>query len=144
MMRLGLLTIAALVVLAALWFGLRPPPTPVPTPVPGPSSSSASPSSASEPAPTVSAAAAPRRFELQPPPAGAAAPVLQAQVGDAIELQITSPQDDELHLHGYDLSLALRAGVPGTLRFEAAHAGRFDLELHHANVELAVLEISPR
>ncbi len=72
---------------------------------------------------------------------GPAVVVLKA--GDEVELRVTSDSNDELHLHGYDLSLPLRAGQTGSLRFRAQHSGRFELELHHRHLELAALEVRP-
>ncbi|WP_162932485.1 hypothetical protein [Solimonas sp. K1W22B-7] len=72
---------------------------------------------------------------------GPALVVLKA--GDEVELRINSDRDDELHLHGYDLSMPLRAGQTATLRFHAEHSGRFDCELHHSHLELATLEVRP-
>ncbi|HSW11988.1 MAG TPA: hypothetical protein VLI06_04065 [Solimonas sp.] len=66
------------------------------------------------------------------------------RTGDEVVLRITSDHDDELHLHGYDLSLPLRAGRPGELRFRAEHSGRFDCELHHHHLDLATLEVLPQ
>lgn len=73
---------------------------------------------------------------------GPAVVVLKA--GDEVELRVTSDSNDELHLHGYDLSLPLRAGQTGSLRFRAEHSGRFDLELHHRHLALAALEVRPQ
>ncbi|MDM4771341.1 hypothetical protein [Solimonas sp. SE-A11] len=73
---------------------------------------------------------------------GPAVVVLKA--GDEVELRVTSDSNDELHLHGYDLSLPLRAGQTGSLRFRAQHSGRFELELHHRHLELAALEVRPQ
>lgn len=73
---------------------------------------------------------------------GPAVVVLKA--GDEVELRVTSDSNDELHLHGYDLSLPLRAGQTGSLRFRAEHSGRFELELHHRHLELAALEVRPQ
>ena len=140
MTRIGLLLIAAAALLAVLWLALRPASMPVPPPT---AAVSADVVAVRQAAGTMAADAI-RRFALQPPAGGAAVPVLQVRAGDTVELQVTVPADDELHLHGYDCSLALHAGVTGTLRFTAEHAGRFDLELHHANAELAVLEVQPR
>lgn len=70
--------------------------------------------------------------------------VVALRQGDQIVLSVSSDQDDELHLHGYDLSLSLKAGVPGSLRFTADKSGRFEYELHHAHMELGALEVQPQ
>lgn len=69
--------------------------------------------------------------------------VVKATVGDRISMRITSDADDELHLHGYNLKLRLRAGVPATLAFQAGRSGRFTYELHRRDVELGALEVYP-
>ena len=92
------------------------------------------------------APAAPRIFEIEvrngAPVAAPAA--MRVRQGDEVMLRVRSDRDDELHVHGYDLHLALRAGVPGELRFSADRSGRFDCELHHAGASLGALEVEPR
>ncbi len=70
--------------------------------------------------------------------------LIQVHAGDAVTLEVTSDQPDELHLHGYDLHLKLLPGEPGRLSFTASHSGRFDYELHHAQLELGALEVLPQ
>ncbi|HZR35090.1 MAG TPA: hypothetical protein VFA75_06910 [Nevskia sp.] len=70
--------------------------------------------------------------------------LIQVHAGDNVVLRVTSDQADELHLHGYDLHLHLRPGEPGALAFQALHSGRFDYELHHAQLELGALEVLPQ
>lgn len=69
--------------------------------------------------------------------------VIQVRQREKVTLKITTDHDDELHLHGYDLQLKLKAGEKATLSFEASHSGRFEFELHHAHLELGVLEVLP-
>lgn len=69
---------------------------------------------------------------------------IQVREGENVTLKLTSDQNDELHLHGYDLHLSLRAGVPAALAFQAAHSGHFDFELHHAHTVLGSLEVLPK
>jgi FtsP/CotA-like multicopper oxidase with cupredoxin domain len=68
--------------------------------------------------------------------------------GQTVRLTITSDQDAELHLHGYDLKADLRAGQPTELTFLAVHSGRFEYELHgapHAGHDaLGVIEVLPK
>lgn len=70
--------------------------------------------------------------------------VIQVHEGDDVQLQVTSDQADELHMHGYDLHLSLKPNVAATLSFRAEHSGRFDYELHHAHTELGTLEVQPK
>lgn len=70
--------------------------------------------------------------------------VLRVTQGASVLIRVRSDRADELHLHGYDLELPLRAAEPGVLAFTADKAGRFDLELHHAHLELGALEVQPR
>jgi len=64
--------------------------------------------------------------------------------GDTVRWRVTSDEPDEFHLHGYDKHLSLQAGKTEILTFVASHTGRFPIELHRADVELAVLEVYPR
>lgn len=68
---------------------------------------------------------------------------IRVRQGERLSLRVISDRDDELHLHGYDLRLDLRAGEPAQLDFTALHAGRFDYELHGAHRTLATLEVLP-
>ncbi len=139
-MRLAIFAVLALLLLAALWLGLRPAPPPALPPAP-----QQLPVAVGAEVPVAAAAPAVQRFTLTAPlPAAAPRETLRVQAGDTVEIVVTSAQDDELHLHGYDLAVDLRAGEPGTLRLVAEHAGRFEIELHRGHAEIAVLEVAPR
>ncbi len=69
--------------------------------------------------------------------------VIQVREGDAVVLTVTSDQADELHLHGYDRHVHLKPGAPATLKFTADKTGRFEYELHKAQLELGALEVRP-
>jgi hypothetical protein len=62
---------------------------------------------------------------------------------DEVRLTVRSDRDDDLHLHGYDLHLHLKAGRPGTLKFTAKRTGRFSAELHASHADVVVFEIYP-
>jgi hypothetical protein len=70
--------------------------------------------------------------------------VLQVHQGEQVTLSIRSDSSDELHLHGYDLHARINPGEPVSLRFTADHTGRFGLELHKAHSELGALEVYPQ
>ena len=63
--------------------------------------------------------------------------------GTEVTIRVHTDVADELHLHGYDRKVPISAGDPGVLTFLADRAGRFELELHKAHAELAVLEVQP-
>ena len=88
----------------------------------------------------------PRAFELvvRGGKLAAGPDVLKVAQGDEVELRVTADRADELHLHGYDLTLKLQPGVPAELRFTATRTGRFEYELHHAHGDLGALEVHPR
>jgi len=73
---------------------------------------------------------------------------LRVDEGDAVLLTLTSDKDLQLHLHGYNLELALIAHQPGQLQFTASHSGRFPLEVHgplenQAHSVVLYLEVYP-
>jgi hypothetical protein len=70
--------------------------------------------------------------------------VIQVTQGETVSLRVTSDRADEVHLHGYDLYLALNPNDPAVLTFIASRSGRFTYELHGAAVELGALEVYPR
>ncbi|MGY2127364.1 hypothetical protein [Blastococcus sp. SYSU DS0617] len=63
-------------------------------------------------------------------------------LGDPVTVTITSDAPDEAHLHGYDVTAGLEAGVPAELTFDATIPGVFELELHEAGTVLLTLQIS--
>lgn len=63
--------------------------------------------------------------------------------GQNVRIVVESDVPDEIHLHGYNLSMQLNPGMPQTLEFTATHAGRFELELHKQHLQLGTLEVYP-
>ena len=131
------IVLAGLAALSGLFVFLKPPTAPPPAPPLAASTATQ--------APAVTGPA-PRIFELviadgklQSGPR-----LIQLQQGEAVALKVTSDRNDELHLHGYDLHAHLQAHTPATLSFKADRSGRFEYELHQAQVELGVLEVQPR
>ena len=79
---------------------------------------------------TVGADSSPTRVEKVP-------------LGFDVTLSMINPkEDDEFHLHGYDLTQAAGPGEAAVFSFVADIAGRFDLESHHAKGVLLVIEVS--
>lgn len=63
-------------------------------------------------------------------------------LGTTVTVLVRSDVADEVHLHGYDKTVAVPAGGSATLRFSADIPGVFELELHEAGITLASLEVS--
>lgn len=132
-----------LALLAGLFLWLRPAPVAAPAPgvlaaVPPQQLPPAAPVTPAAPAPQVYSLVVNKGQRVSGPQ------LIQVHTGDAVVLEVTSDQPDELHLHGYDLHLKLLPGEPGRLGFTADHSGRFDFELHHAQLELGALEVLPQ
>lgn len=71
----------------------------------------------------------------------APAPVA-VKAGDTVVIEVTSDKADELHVHGYDKTLALPAGQPTRLELLANIPGQFDVELHSTHLLLFTLRVS--
>lgn len=68
---------------------------------------------------------------------------LQTTVGQPVGLRVLIDQDDEIHLHGIDLTFKLSANQPNLLNLVANQPGAFDLELHGLPITIGVLEVYP-
>ncbi|HEX6725057.1 MAG TPA: hypothetical protein VF073_07405 [Gaiella sp.] len=65
------------------------------------------------------------------------------QKGEQVVLVIRSDAGEEVHLHGYDIEKPVTPGTPVRIPFTANLPGRFELELHHPDALLAVVEVQP-
>lgn len=63
--------------------------------------------------------------------------------GFPVQLTLVSDQDDQMHLHGYELWTEVNAGQVASLAFPASYSGRFELELHEAELSLGFLDVYP-
>jgi hypothetical protein len=63
------------------------------------------------------------------------------RLGQEVVITMQSDQDEEYHLHGFDLSQKAAAGVEATFSFVADQPGRFELESHLTGDVLLVLDV---
>jgi hypothetical protein len=100
-------------------------------------------------------AAEPRRFavtikngKVEP-----AQKLIRVTRGDAVELEFSTDEEAELHLHGYDRLIKVEPAMPTVLHLDATIAGRFPIEAHgfasgrggqRGHVVLLYLEVHPR
>ena len=68
----------------------------------------------------------------------------QVALGSQVTLTLTNPdEDDEFHLHGYDLSPGeTPKGETATITFTADKVGEFEVESHHTEDVLVVINVS--
>jgi len=64
--------------------------------------------------------------------------------GSNVELTIVNPEaDDEIHLHGYDLTTGeLAKGSKSVISFVADEAGDFEIESHVSETVLSIVRIT--
>jgi hypothetical protein len=63
--------------------------------------------------------------------------------GDKIVLVVRADVGEAVHIHGYDVERPVRAGKPLRIPLTVSIPGRFEVELHHPDSLLAVLEVRP-
>jgi len=63
--------------------------------------------------------------------------------GAKVVVVVRTDAGEEVHLHGYDIEKPVTAGEPVRIPFTANLPGRFELELHHPDALLAVIEVRP-
>ena len=79
--------------------------------------------------------------------------VIRVTRGDALELEFSTDEAAELHLHGYDKLIKVAPAAPALLRLDATIAGRFSIEAYgfasdksgqRRHIVLLYLEVHPR
>lgn len=68
---------------------------------------------------------------------------LEVNEGDTVIITITTNEEEELHLHGYDRSIDLAPGEAATLTFVADMSGKYPFELERSKTELGTLIVVP-
>jgi len=63
--------------------------------------------------------------------------------GKQVVLIVRADVEDEVHLHGYDLSADVAPGQPARISFRADIAGEFEVELEDRAIPIAELTVSP-
>lgn len=68
---------------------------------------------------------------------------IKVDQGDTIRLEAKSAGDEELHVHGYDLSRELPAGKAVRLSFKADLTGVFEVEFERSAEPIAEITVEP-
>ena len=75
---------------------------------------------------------------------GAEPKTVEARQGERVRFQIRSSVDEELHLHGYDLTRPLPAGRAVTITIpDPQITGILEIELHGSGEQIGSLEVRP-
>jgi hypothetical protein len=67
---------------------------------------------------------------------------ITATVGEEIVFTVTADTADEVHVHGYDITVPVQPGQPATVRFPADIPGIFEVELESGHQLLTQLRVS--
>ena len=89
--------------------------------------------------------AAPEKRRPDPGPLLEAGSVTKvtAEKGEIVRFRARSDEADELHVHGYDRTIALPAGQTVKVKFRATLDGVFEIELHHTGEQVGELRVTP-
>jgi FtsP/CotA-like multicopper oxidase with cupredoxin domain len=68
---------------------------------------------------------------------------LEATQGETVRFRARSATDDEVHVHGYDISEEAPAGETITMSFKADITGIFEIEFEAAGKEIGKLTVEP-
>jgi hypothetical protein len=63
--------------------------------------------------------------------------------GEKVVLVVKADAGESVHIHGYDVEKPVTPGKPVRIPLTATIPGRFELELHHPDSLLAVIEVRP-
>ena len=69
---------------------------------------------------------------------------LEFKSGDEARFEVLADAADELHFHGYDITVGLRPGKPKEVSFDAEIEGLFELESHSTGTLIAEISVVPR
>ena len=68
---------------------------------------------------------------------------ISVRKGDTIRLKVTSDEAGEIHVHGFDLEEQAAPGKPASFTFTANIEGRFEVESHVSNAQIAEISVNP-
>jgi hypothetical protein len=69
---------------------------------------------------------------------------LTFEQGQTARFRVRSPEPEEIHVHGYNITQAVPAGRTVTVSFKATITGIFEVEFHNAGRPIAELKVQPR
>jgi len=144
--RFGFLAIAAAIAIVAVVVlasgGSEPDaetaeaPTATPTSSVTRAPSEASPQDTATPTPTATPEPAPLLTGEEPT-------ALTFSEGETVRFRVRSGADEEVHVHGYDITKDVKAGETASFSFKAEITGIFEIEFEQSGTLLAQLKVVP-
>ena len=67
----------------------------------------------------------------------------ELEKGEKVVLVVRADAGESVHIHGYDVEKPVTPGKPVRIPLTATIPGRFEVELHHPDSLLAVLQVQP-
>ena len=74
---------------------------------------------------------------------GAKVVKIEVDKGDTVRFRARSPQDDEIHVHGYNLKKDAPANQTISMSFKATIDGIFEIEFEEQGKQIASLRVNP-
>ena len=146
--RAGLLAVAAIILVVA-FIALRPsaddPETTAETPTTTPTAVATATADAGEtvtPTPTPTPTPRPT-VDPGPVLTGEEVEEIRVDKGDTVRFRVRAPEDEEVHVHGYDISKDVKAGQTARMSFKATIDGIFEIEFEHSGTQIAELRVDP-
>jgi hypothetical protein len=109
------------------------------TPTPTQDQPEASPQETETPTPTPTATPKPKPPLLQ----SGKVTRLEFEEGETVRFRVRSDIDEEIHVHGYDITEAIPAGETVTVSFKGTIQGIFEIEFHGSGEVIGELRVEP-
>lgn len=68
---------------------------------------------------------------------------IEVKEGQTVRFRVTADEDEEIHVHGYDIEDEVPAGDTVDVSFPATITGIFEIEFHHSEEQIGSLRVDP-
>jgi hypothetical protein len=145
--RIGLLVVGV-VILVAAFIALRPSAedegstAETPTETPSVAAPAETPTAGETPTPSPTPTPRPT-VDPGPVLTGEEVEDIRVDKDETVRFQVRPPEDEEVHIHGYDISKDVKAGETTKIVFKADIDGIFEIEFEHSGTPIAELRVDP-
>ena len=68
---------------------------------------------------------------------------LRFDKGDTVRFRVRAPEDEEVHIHGYDIKKDVKGGETENISFKATIDGIFEIEFEDSGTQIGELRVDP-